>query len=391
MPRLNPSQFDLPEIGTPDKGDPVIYNEIDDLVPPPLEGTPSKDQLETVDALTGTGGRDKITVHNGNDVVHALGGDDLIIDLVAGDDQFFGEDGNDRFVLGRGNDFANGGDGSDTVDYSGIGFRVIGDLGQGFIFADGGDEVHNVENIIGSDLDDTLRGDRAMNVLHGMGGNDEITGGGHGGDVLYGDGGDDRIVGRGSLFGGDGNDTIKSFVPDGFPGRPPSRPGDIQYGDAGNDTMTGGLFNDQMFGGVGDDVMSGGAGHDLIHGGDGVNKLTGGSGTDTFVFQKFGGNHVYDWIIDFEVGADKLDLREIDADPATDGMQDFVFTNRANRYDDDFESSIGGPALDGGVGRVSSKVGDGYTYIYVQTEDGWQAADIVLTGEHTLTADDFIL
>ena len=167
MPRLNPSQFDLPEIGTPDKGDPVIYNEIDDLVPPPLEGTPSKDQLETVDALTGTGGRDKITVHNGNDVVHALGGDDLIIDLVAGDDQFFGEDGNDRFVLGRGNDFANGGDGSDTVDYSGIGFRVIGDLGQGFIFADGGDEVHNVENIIGSDLDDTLRGDRAMNVLHG--------------------------------------------------------------------------------------------------------------------------------------------------------------------------------------------------------------------------------
>jgi Ca2+-binding RTX toxin-like protein len=390
MPRLTPSPFDVAVVpGLPDKGEPIVYNEIDDLILPP-SGTPSKDDLQTVDALTGTDGRDKITVHTGNDVVHAQGGDDLMIDLMGGNDQFFGEGGNDRFVLGRGNDFVDGGVGSDTLDYSGIAFKVVGDLAQGFLFADGVDEAQNIENIIGSNLDDTLIGDAGRNVLRGMGGNDEIRGTLGSRDALYGDDGDDTITGKGSMSGGNGNDTISSFAPD-IPGRLPSRPGDTQHGDAGNDTMTGGLFNDQMFGGTGNDVMNGGRGQDLIHGGDGVNTLAGGSGGDTFVFQQFGGNHVYDWITDFEVDNDKIDLRQIDADPTTAGMQDFVFTNRANRYDDDFESSVGGPALNGGIGRVSSKVGDGYTYIYVQTEDGWQAADIVLTGEHTLTEENFVL
>ena len=392
MPKLTPSPFDLSDlVGVPDKGDPIVYNEIDDLIRNPLETTPTKENLETVDTLTGTGARDKITVHNGNDVVHALGGDDLIIDLVNGDDQFFGEDGNDRFVLGRGNDFVDGGAGSDTLDYTGIDFRVIGDLGQDFIFADGVDEVRGVENIIGSDQDDTLRGDENRNVFHGMGGNDTLDGS-RGGDVLYGDAGNDTITGRGLMYGGDDNDTITSSILHEHHVPQPWRQGDTQYGDGGDDTMTGGFRSDKLFGGIGNDIIKGKTGNDLIHGGDGVNNLSGGSGTDTFVFQKFGGNHVYDWIIDFEVDGDRLDLRQIDADPATDGMQDFVFTNRANRYDDDFESSIGGPALvDGGSGRVSARVGDGYTYIYVQTEDGRQGADIVLTGEHTLTADNFIL
>lgn len=396
MPKLIPSSLETSEIdiGLPDKGDPVVYNEIDDLILPPFETTPTKVDLDTVDSLTGTSAADKITVHNGDDVVHALGGEDLIIDLANGNDQFFGDDGNDRFILGHGNDFVDGGDGSDTVDYSGSGFRVSAHLERGVIFVDGTDRVERVENIIGSDQDDILVGSRSVNVLHGMAGDDEITGGDASNDMLYGDGGNDTITGRGSMFGGDGDDTMTSIS--GRLSHHAARPKDTLYGDAGDDAMTGGTGADSLFGGLGNDIINGGDGDDLIHGGDGVNRLGGGSGADTFVFQKFGGDHIYDRITaSFNPQHDKIDLRQIDADPTTDGTQSFVFADfftGGRNYDDDVVSRIGGPALRNGItGLVSSRIDDGNTYIYIQTEDGFQVADIVMTGERALTEDNFIL
>lgn len=127
--------------------------------------------------------------------------------------------------------------------------------------------------------------------------------------------------------------------------------------------MTGAGGDDKMYGGADDDVMNGGSGEDLIHGGTGENDLSGGLDRDTFAFQSFGAGHGFDRIRDFELAYDKIDLSEIDADPLTAGNQEFRFSNRALRFDDDVLTYNNSPALNGSAGRVSSKIEDGHTYI----------------------------
>ncbi|MGF1855393.1 VCBS domain-containing protein, partial [Vibrio anguillarum] len=72
-------------------------------------------------------------------------------------------------------------------------------------------------------------------------------------DIAHGGGGDDRISGQGGtdlLFGGSGNDHI--------------------YGGEGNDGLRGGTGNDILDGGAGNDVLIGGLGNDILTGGDGA-------------------------------------------------------------------------------------------------------------------------
>lgn len=360
------------------------YNPIDDLVTVSYNGYTMKVDFGSNDTVVGTSGNDLITVHNGLDTVLAGEGNDTIKDEGNGNDQLFGEGGNDRFVLGAGADLANGGAGIDTVDYTGIDFTVIADLKTGFILAEGIDQVIGVENIWASEWNDTLMGNGGQNGLYGQGGNDKITGGG-GRDSLFGGAGNDTINGSGGLYGGTGDDILKSDT------RRRGATGDMLQGEDGKDTITGSAGDDTIYGGTGDDVIKGGAGEDLIHGGSGKNILTGGVDRDVFAFQSFGPDHQFDRITDFELNYDKIDLRSIDADPLTEGNQAFNFSNRALRFDDDVMNATGGPELRGSAGRVSSKIDDGYTYIYVQTEDGLTSPDIVLKGEFKLTADHFML
>ena len=78
--------------------------------------------------------------------------------------------------------------------------------------------VTGIENVIGSEHDDALTGNRMANSLWGRGGNDELDGL-RGDDMLFGGSGDDNLDGgRGDdtleggpgadvLTGGDGSDT----------------------------------------------------------------------------------------------------------------------------------------------------------------------------------------
>lgn len=77
------------------------------------------------------------------------------------------------------------------------------------------------------------------------------------GGVQYGTAGND------TLTGGAGNDTL--------------------YGDAGNDYLQGGLGNDQLYGQGGDDTLFGGGGADYLNGGDGNDELYGHAGKDTIL------------------------------------------------------------------------------------------------------------
>lgn len=80
-----------------------------------------------------------------------------------------------------------------------------------------------------------------------------------------------------------------------------------KQGTAGNDTLTGGVGSDRLSGLDGDDFFSGGLGNDTLNGGNGFNVLTGGAGQDVFVLSSHTG---FDWITDFTLGEDKLQLTD---------------------------------------------------------------------------------
>ena len=140
---------------------------------------------------------------------------------------------------------------------------------------------------------ETLTGTNDANevdYLYGMGGNDFLYGY-IGDDWLWGGSGDDR------LYGGDGAHTDRLFGEDG---------------------------SDTLFGGDGIDFLNGGAGNDKLYGGTGTDELTGGTGADMFVWARLDANanllHLdpaVDTILDFEIGVDKIDISQFDANETT--------------------------------------------------------------------------
>ncbi|MBL1242199.1 MAG: hypothetical protein COB13_010145, partial [OCS116 cluster bacterium] len=225
--------------------------------------------------LFGGGGNDTINGMAGNDKVSGAGGDDLL-DGGAGDDILYGGDDNDNLVGGAGADQNNGGAGIDQVDYSASAAAVQVDLGNSSAVATGGDAegdvLIDIENLIGSDFDDTIKASIEANVIDGGDGVDTVSyanssavinvnlatnthsGGSAEGDSLL---NIERIIGS-DLGSGD---IIRAGV-------------SATYIDGGQGT-------DQLFGNVGDDTLIGGANGDVLWGGAGADVLSGDSGWDT--------------------------------------------------------------------------------------------------------------
>ena len=134
-------------------------------------------------------------------------------DLIVGDafaNSLNGSGGNDTLIGGRGADSLIGGAGIDTVSYarSDAGVTVslaLNTLPVGSPGATGGDafgdKFDGIENLIGSDFDDSLTGDGQANSLAGGAGNDRLVGG-DGADTF--DGG----TGNDTFEGGAGSDTL---------------------------------------------------------------------------------------------------------------------------------------------------------------------------------------
>ena len=171
-----------------------------------------------------------------------------------------------------------------------------------------GDPRSLIENARGGSGDDSVVGNEAANTLWGGGGGDVLRGGGDS-DKLLGQAGQDRLIGDAGqdvLRGGGGNDVLA--------------------GGGGHDAMFGGAGNDRLIGGPGDDRLIGGSGNDVFLGGPGGNLLIGGGGEDTFVFPSVSHSPPSSMnTIRFESGADRINLRSIDADMTTGGDQAFTF------------------------------------------------------------------
>ena len=83
------------------------------------------------------------------------------------------------------------------------------------------------------------------------------------------------------------------------------------FGDDGDDVVVTSGGNDLISSGAGSDVLLAGDGDDLLIGGQDGDRHTGGTGADTFAFDASHydpGTPVGDFIADFEIGVDTLEL-----------------------------------------------------------------------------------
>lgn len=83
---------------------------------------------------------------------------------------------------------------------------------------------------------------------------------------------------------------------------------DRLYGRAGADRLWGSRGDDALYGGDGRDRLYGGNGQDWLDGGPGIDLYHGGSGADTFKLES--SQNSFDWISDFQIDTDVLQLPE---------------------------------------------------------------------------------
>jgi len=132
------------------------------------------------------------------------------------------------------------------------------------------DTLHGIENLSGTNYDDTLTGDNSDNVLTGELGNDTLVGN-DGNDMLIGGDGNDVLT------GGLGSSDTASYAANSSAvtvslATNTASDGDVLsgieniIGSNGNDTITGDTGANTLAGGFGNDTISGGDGNDIIYG-----------------------------------------------------------------------------------------------------------------------------
>lgn len=221
----------------------------------------------------------------------------------AGDNGLYGGAGVDILVGNAGADILDGGDGVDFVQYKTSSAGVTIDLANNIAFGGDaeGDVLINIENVMGSEHSDILKGDTGANILFGGAGDDELYAGdgndlllgGAGADLLNGGNGNDRIsyedssagvtVALNSNVAGIGGDAEGDVIL-GVEELKGSAFNDVLTGDAGANMLFGLDGDDNIIGGAGNDAIVGGAGNDILAGGTGDDVLAGESGDDYYMF-----------------------------------------------------------------------------------------------------------
>ncbi|PMX02372.1 type I secretion target [Pseudomonas sp. FW215-R2] len=170
--------------------------------------------------LTGTSGDDVLVAGSGDNILNGGDGNDVLT-AGSGNNELHGGAGNDLLYSGPGNDILDGGTGIDTVSYAHATAGVtvnLSLLGAQNTLGAGIDTLSNVENLVGSNFNDTLTGDNNNNVINGGLGNDILNGGG-GDDLLIGGMGNNTLTGGPGadtfqwLKGNSGHDTVTDFTP----------------------------------------------------------------------------------------------------------------------------------------------------------------------------------
>ncbi|MEM9217619.1 MAG: choice-of-anchor L domain-containing protein [Cyanobacteria bacterium P01_F01_bin.150] len=234
--------------------------------------------------LIGGTGDDELLGGQGNDLLE--GEDDAdYLSGGAGDDELLGGDGDDFLEGGAGDDLLDGGDGHDGVSYSGASGGVEIDLPSGVVTDGNGgeDTLISIEQIEGSEHNDTITGNNdADDVIDGLAGDDVINGG-VGNDFLIGGAGADTIDGG---AGNDATSYLESLAAvnidletgEVFSGGGSDADGDELYN---MENVQGTQYDDEIRGNSADNFIHGAGGNDVLEGRGGADTLDGGAGTDT--------------------------------------------------------------------------------------------------------------
>jgi Ca2+-binding RTX toxin-like protein len=195
--------------------------------------------------------------------------------------------GNDILEGGGGaTDTLNGGseaNGSNTASYAGALAGVVASLADRSVNTGdaAGDSYSNIQNLLGSALNDTLTGDGNNNILTGGGGTNTLNGGG-GNDTFVGGAGID------TFNGGTGYDTVTYSTAVTVDLATLVRSTGAAAGDVFNadiEAFTGSSAADVFYGratvGAEAEAIDAGGGNDIVYGSDGADTLNGGAGIDT--------------------------------------------------------------------------------------------------------------
>jgi VCBS repeat-containing protein len=204
----------------------------------------------------------------------------------SGVDTITGGSGADTIAGAGGADTLTGGGGTDTADYSASAAGVTVNLtaGTGLGGDAEGDTLATIENVTGSNVQDTLTGDGGVNVLDG-GGNSDTLIGLDGADTLIGGAGNDFADYSASAAGVTVDLTVTGAQTSGG-----DASGDVLSGiehvngSLFDDTLTGDGADNRLTGSDGNDTLNGGGGDDTLKGGSGNDVLDGGAGNDTADF-----------------------------------------------------------------------------------------------------------
>lgn len=392
------------------------------------------DALGGNDVIYGSDGNDIFSGGSGNDFIYAEAGDDILsaglgldtlnggqgsdtadysfatagvaVDLFEGSAHYSANNGRDTLIsieniiassyddilTGDAQDNTlDGGSGIDTVNYSSATSGVVVSLlnanwtydGTNTIAAStaydglgGTDTLLNVENVIGSDHKDYIRGSNSFaSTIYAGAGHDQILGqamndviyAGTGNDFVSASGGDDTVygdAGRDNIFGGNGNDELHAG--DGDDWLNGGAGDDLLYGDAGVDIMTGGSGNDTLYGGEGNDIMNSNDGDDTLYGGAGDDTMRGYQGNDTLH-----GGDGNDLMFGGQTITDSYDSDDVLYGDAGDdilyglGGSDELYGGSGN---DNLYGYAGNDILQGGEGRDTLRGGDGNDTLYAEGE-----------------------
>lgn len=381
------------------------------------------------DILTGDQNDNYIYGYDGNDAINGMGGNDTIWGE-SGDDSIDGGTGDDLIYAGYDNDDIEGGDGIDTVSYSGVTLTSALEinLASGYSTKIGpqllvqADQFSGIENIIGSSGTDLITGNDLGNVLEGGAGNDLLKGNG-GNDSLTGGSGDDELdggTGNDILTGGSGNDTytvdsaddqiielynagldtvnisseyyqLSEHIENAVSIFSRSVTSSSEYSTiAGNslaNRIEGSNFNDRLYGGAGDDLLIGKEGDDFIQGGIGNDDIQGGEGTDTASFQ----DAEYSITLAINPGTGKLTVSSADGSDSLDSIEIIYASN----FDDSLTGDIFSDIIHGESGNDFIDGADSDDYLYGDSGDDtfldWQGKNTIDggTGNNTLSYANF--
>jgi Ca2+-binding RTX toxin-like protein len=232
------------------------------------------------------------------------------------DDEIYAFGGNDDIDGSPGSDYIDGGLGTDLIVYTYFD-SVVGifestaidvDLQRGIQFGGWaeGDFLVDIEDIIGTLENDTIRGDGEANDFDGFTGDDTLDGRA-GDDVMKGNDGNDTITGglgqdllqggnhNDTLFGDPGNDRLEggasvdmvNYLSSAAAVQVFLNAGIASGADVGADVLsgienaTGSTFADFLVGNSGANVLAGSNGNDTLAGLGGADVLSGGIGFDT--------------------------------------------------------------------------------------------------------------